>query len=351
MRYPEFVYMSWSKAHPPSTVNLARSGVAPCPPELLNLTAADLVTRIDEIYGHPPLKQAIAARNRVSVDNVVVASGGCSLANWLALAALLEGAGPKDEVIVERPTYEQLLVVPQGYGVTVKRLDRRLEDDFAIDLARFRRLVTRRTKAAVVTNLHNPSGVRIPFATLQEMAAILADVGAHLVVDEVYLETLFGARTESSFLAGENVLATSSLTKAYGLDGLRCGWVFAPPDLARKAYLVNDHLGVNGVAPGERFALHAFENLAAIRARVHAMRDANAKLVKRFLREETRLTCAPPAANVFFPRLPKGLDGDTFSRRLVESHGTLVVPGRFFEMPDHVRVAFGGETEPLARGL
>ena len=351
MRFPEFVYMSWSKAHPPSKVNLARSGVAPCPPELLRLTEKDLVTRVDELYGHPPLRKAIAKRYGVSYESVVVASGGCSLANWLALATLLEGAGPRDEVIVEKPTYEQLLAIPRGWGVTVKRLERRLEEGFAIDLDRFRRLVTKRTRAAVVTNLHNPSGVRIPLATLRGMAEILAGAGAHLLVDEVYLETLFGARTESSFLAGPNVLATSSLTKAYGLDGLRCGWILAPEPLARRAYRINDHLGVNGVAPGERFALAAWRNLPAIRRRYHAMRDANARLVRCFLERETRLFAAPPSANVFFPRLPRGLDGEAFSRHLVARHGTLVVPGRFFETPDAVRISFGGETEPLERGL
>ena len=351
MRFPEFVYMSWSKAHPPARVNLARSGVALCPPELLRLGEDDLVTRVDEIYGHPPLRAAIAKRYRVAPENVVLASGGCSLANWLALAALLDGAEPRDEVIVEKPTYEQLLVVPRGYGVRVKRLERRHEDGFAIDLAAFRRLVTKRTKAAVVTNLHNPSGVRIPLATLRAMAEILAGVGAHLLVDEVYLETLFGARTESSFLAGDNVLATSSLTKAFGLDGLRCGWVLAPPALAKKAYLVNDHLGVNGVAPGERFAVAAFRNLAAIQRRSREARDANARLVRAFLAKEKRVEAAPPAANVFFPRLPRGLDGDTFARHLLERHGTLVVPGRFFESPRHVRIAIGGETAPLVEGL
>jgi aspartate/methionine/tyrosine aminotransferase len=351
VRFPEFVYMSWSKAHPPSRINLARSGVEPCPVALLGLDERDLVTRIDEIYGHPPLRRAIAKRYGVSFENVVVASGGCSLANWLALATLLESAGARDEVIVEKPTYGQLLAVPEGYGVKIRRLERRFDDGYAIDIARFRRLVTKRTRAAIVTNLHNPSGVRIPLATLKEMAGLLAGVGAHLLVDEVYLETVFGTKTESSFLAGPNVLATSSLTKAYGLDGLRCGWILAPEDLARRAYLINDHLGVNGVAPGERFAVAAWKNLATIRRRAHATRDANARLLRGFLAKEKRLSAVPPSANVFFPRLPWGLDGEAFSRHVLERYGTLIVPGRFFESPDHVRISFGGQTAALARGL
>jgi aspartate/methionine/tyrosine aminotransferase len=351
MRFPEFVYMSWSKAHPRAKVNLARSGVAPCPVELLRPTREDFVTTNLGLHGWVPLREAIAQRYGVSPESVVTASGGCSLANWLALAALLEGASPRDEVIVEKPTYGQLLAVPKGYGCRVVRLKRRLEDGYAIDLDAFRRLVTKRTRAAVVTNLQNPTGVRIPLATLREMAAILADVGAHLLVDEVYLETLFDGETESSVKAGPNVLATSSLTKAYGLDGLRCGWILAPEALARRAYLINDHLGVNGVATGERLSLAAFRNLAEIRRRCHLVRDANAALVREFLAKESRLATARPESNVFFPRLPRGLDGDAFSEHLLAKHRTLVVPGRFFESPRHVRLAFGGDTATLRRGL
>jgi len=103
----------------------------------------------------------------------------------------------------------------------VRRLDRRFEDDYAIDLDRFASLVTTKTRLAIVTNLHNPSGARIPMPTLRAMASLLARVKAYLLVDEVYLECVFRNRPESSVHAGPNVLTTSSLTKAYGLDGLR----------------------------------------------------------------------------------------------------------------------------------
>jgi aspartate/methionine/tyrosine aminotransferase len=95
----------------------------------------------------------------------------------------------------------------------------------------------------------------------------------------------------------------------------------------------------------------AWKNLPAIRRRYHATRDANARLVRRFLEKETRLSAALPGANVLFARLPRGLDGEAFAQHLVTRHGTLVVPGRFFEMPSYVRISIGGETQPLARGL
>src|SRR5262249_6870524 len=145
-------------------------------------------------------------------------SGGTSFANWVAALALLDGSGFGAEVIVERPTYEPLLRIPQALGHRVRRLDRRFEDGYAVDLDRFASLVTTRTSVAIVTNLHNPSGARIPMATLRSMASLLARVNGYLFVDEVYLECLFGACAESCVHAGPNVVVTNSLTKAYGLD-------------------------------------------------------------------------------------------------------------------------------------
>jgi hypothetical protein len=110
-----------------------------------------------------------------------------------------------------------------------------------------------------VTNLHNPSGVRIPIDTLRAMAAALARVRGYLLVDEVYLECLFSAKTDSCVHAGPNVLTTNSLTKAYGLDGLRAGWILGPPALAARAGRINDLLTNNSVAPGEQMTLAAFK--------------------------------------------------------------------------------------------
>ena len=128
-------------------------------------------------------------------EQVFPVSGGTSFANWFACAAPLNGAPRGSEVIVERPTYEPLLKIPQVLGYRVRRLDRRFDEDFRIDLDRFAALVNRRTRLAIVSNLHNPSGARIDLRTLRRMAAILARVGAYLVVDEVYLECFWGRRT------------------------------------------------------------------------------------------------------------------------------------------------------------
>jgi aspartate/methionine/tyrosine aminotransferase len=111
-------------------------------------------------------------------------------------------------------------------------------------------------------------------------------------------------------------------------------------------------MGVNGVAPGEHAALAAFRNLGRIGARAHAILDPNLETLRRYFQGESRLRVVdPPGGNVCFPRLPRGLDAGDFCQHLLRTYGTLVVPGRFFEAPRHVRLSFGCAPGKLARGL
>jgi aspartate/methionine/tyrosine aminotransferase len=353
MRFREIAYMSWAKGLPPRGVNLARSGTVPCPVRLLRLTSRDLVTHAPAGYGWLPLRRAIGRRYGVGADEVLTVSGGASLANFLACAAALHAGTPGAEALVEAPTYEPLLRAPEALGARLVRFRRRFSEGFAVDLERFAARVTPRTRLAVVSNLHNPSGARIPMATLRAMARILGRVGGVLVVDEVYLECLIGAPgVASSVHAGPNVLATSSLTKAYGLDGLRAGWLLGPRALVRRAGLIHDLLGVNAVATGERMALAAFRNLAAIRRRSARLLARNHRVIASYLSGEPRLGAVmPPGGNVVFPRLPAGLTGERVARHLQKRYATLVVPGEFFGAPRHIRISFGGESGALRRGL
>src|SRR5580765_4518731 len=342
MKFQELAYISWAKALPKVEINLARSGIDHCPVSLLGLKARDVVATLPVRYGYLPLRQAIAARYGVTVPRVFPISGGTSFANWIACAAVLDGCGRGTEVIVERPTYEPLLRIPQTLGHRIRRLDRRHDDHFAIDLDRFAALVTTRTRLAIVSNLHNPTGARIPMATLRSMAAMLARVKGYLLVDEVYLECVFRNRPESCVHAGPNVLTTNSLTKAYGLDGLRAGWILGPSALILRAQRISDLMTNNSVAAGERMALAALRRHRDIDRRAHGILDPNLARVRAFLAREPRLRAVlPEGGNVVFPRLPAAIDSDRLVRHLVKSASTLVVPGRFFEAPRHVRVSFG----------
>ncbi len=352
MLLPELPYIQWAKALPAAEINLARSGVPPRRPKDLGLGARDLVVSLPVTYGYAPLREAIAARYGVRPDQVFTVSGGTTFANWLACATLLGGATRGAEVIVERPTYEPLLAIPRGLGCRVRRLPRRPASGYAIDLDRFVSLVTPRTRLAIVSNLHNPSGARIPMDVLREMARRLARARAVLLVDEVYLECTFEAGARSCVHAGPNVVTTNSLTKAYGLDGLRAGWILGPAALVGRMARAHDVVAGNGVAMGERMALAAFARIDALGRGPRAQVRINLAALRAFLRRDPRVRAmVPEGGTVALLRLRPPLDGDRLAAHLLARHSMLVTPGRFFEAPRAVRLGVGVPPAVFREGL
>jgi aspartate/methionine/tyrosine aminotransferase len=203
----------------------------------------------------------------------------------------------------------------------------------------------------VVTNLHNPTGVRTPDSTLKLVGDIARSLGAHLLVDEVYLEACFDSPGKSAFHLGSNFIATSSLTKAYGLSGLRCGWILAAPALAERMWRLNDLFGVMAAHPAELLSVAALDHLSQIAVRAKALVDTNRLLLRKFLdSRKDMLAIWPEAGAVVFPQLTSG-HVEAFCQLLREKYDTSVVPGRFFEAPDHIRIGIGGTTENVREGL
>ena len=340
-------YMEWSKVRSTARFRLAPSDVLAYPLSELPVRIEDLEISGPGGYGYAPLQQRLAAKAGVAPECVVHAQG-TSMANHLAMAALVES---DDEVLIEEPTYEALLSVALYLGARIRRFPRRFEAGFQIDPREVERAITPRTRLIVLTNLHNPSGVRAPDATLKLVGEIARSLGAHVLIDEVYLEASFDSPWQSAFHLGSNFVATSSLTKAYGLSGLRCGWVLAAPPLAERMWRLNDLFGVNAAHPAELLSVIALDNLPKIAARAKKLLDTNRGLLKKLLdARKDLLTIWPEAGTVAFPQLPSG-HAEAFCQLLRDKYETSVVPGRFFEAPDHFRVGVGGETENVREGL
>src|SRR5258708_33675245 len=151
-----------------------------------------------------------------------------------------------------------------------------------------------------------------------ENSRLARKVGAHVLVDEVYLDFLFERRPPSAVHLGDNFVVTSSLTKVYGFDGLRCGWILAAPKLAEAMWRLEDFFGVNGAIPAEKIATAAFENISRFEERTRKAVEANRKLVDEFIAAHaSRLQwVAPDGGPVCFPRLRGREDGWDFAERL-----------------------------------
>jgi len=341
-------YMEWAKLRSSAKFNLATSGMTSLPLAELGVTIEQLEINGPSIYGYEPLLQAIATRYRVPQECVVSAIG-TSFANYLALAAATK---PGDEILIEQPAYEPVLGAAHYLGLQVRRFRRPAEQNFAIDLEDLKHNLTARTRVIVITNLHNPSGALCPDSVLKQVADFARKSGACVLVDEVYREMLFESRPQTAFhIDPERFLITNSLTKAYGLSGLRCGWVLAPPKMAERMWHINDVHGSTFVHPGELLSVIAFEKLSQIADRMKSLLDANRKLLREFLNSRNDLECYwPDYGTVVFPRLRRG-DMEAFCQLLRDDFETSVVPGRFFESDDRFRIGVGNPTEEVRVGL
>ena len=339
-------YMNWAKTKSGATYNLATSGMP-------DVKLLELRVSLDDLeitgggYGYKPLVERIGARYRVSPESIVTAAG-TSFANHLAMAALVN---PGDEVLFESPAYEPMLATVRYLGANVKRFARKFEDGFRVSPAEIERCVTPNTRLIVLTNLHNPSGVLTDDATLKQVGEIARRVGARVLVDEVYIETLFESTPRTAFHLGDEFVVTSSLTKAFGLSGLRCGWIFAKAELARQMWLLNDLFAATPVHAGERLSIVALDQIDELAERAKALLDRNRSLLNAFLdtREDLEVV-RPEFGTVMFPRVRSG-DSGPLCRLLREKYETSVVPGAFFELAAHFRLGIAVATSSLEQGL
>ena len=331
-------YMQWAKLRSTAKYNLATSGMMNLPLSALGVKLEELEINGPTVYSYEPLLNALAMRYRVPQENVVSAMG-TSFANYLALAAATE---PGDEVLIEQPTYDPILGAARYLGLQIKRFQRKSENGFALDPAEVERNLTSRTRLIVLCNLHNPSGASTPDTVLSELARLMSKNRGYVLVDEVYREMLFAAEPQTAFhMDPERFIVTSSLTKAYGLSGLRCGWILAPPALADLMWRIHDVHAATYPFMAEYLSVCALEKLPEIASAMKSLLDENRSMLQSFLAGRNDLEFFwPEYGTIVFPRLKHG-NAAEFSNLLRSEFDASIVPGEFFEMPDHFRIGVG----------
>lgn len=337
------VYMRWAKDYAAARYNLANSGMLACSMADLEFRSEDLKLNGPDRDGYRPLLEAIAERYGVAPEQVVTAQGA-SGANFLALSTLIDHG---DEVLVEQPTYEPILAALKFLGARVRRFSRRFENGYRLDLDE----INDGVRLVVLTNPHNPSGVLLSTEEIAEVGRLAERVGARVLIDEVYRD-VYEEEPRSLVHLGPHFVVTSSLTKSYGLSGLRCGWVLADPDVARRARYAKDFMEAVNPLPAEAMSVAAFRQLPRFAERGRSILDPNIAAVRAFLAEhEEWLECViPPRSLMVFPRLRKEEDSEPLHDWL-RGRETSIVPGRYFQFLRHFRLGFAVEPEHVAAGL
>lgn len=339
--------MHWAKTQASARYNLATSGVPNIALAEFAWSEADLELTGSSPYGYEPLRAAIAEKYNVTCDQVVLATG-TSQANHLAMATIVE---PGDDVLIEHPVYEPITATARFLGAQVRSFHRRSDLAFGVDTDEIEALLTTRTRLVVVSNLHNPTSRLEDTTTLRRIGELAHSVGARVLVDEVYLDAVFDSTPESAIHLGPAFLVTNSLTKVYGLSGLRCGWILADADTARRARLLNDIFGATGVHIAERLGVAAFGQLDRFANRSRQLLDTNREAYYAFLDSRDDLSADRfDWGTTSFPRLVDG-NVEHLCSILRSRFDTTVVPGSFFGCENHFRVGLTAEPSVFSSGL
>lgn len=333
--------MEWAKsAHTSDSPSLSRSAV-PLVKSLKEIPGGPFEPRLagkGAFYGHPGLRAKIGQFYDASAEEALIAQGA-SQANFLIAGALLEQGG---KAIVEQPVYEPVMRGIEMLADEVIRLPRREEAGFLPRLGDLQEMLSSDVKLVWLTNLHNPTQTEMEPQLVREMAEICRAAGAYLIVDEVYLP--FTRPDYRSHAFTYDAISVSSLDKTWGLDSLRVGWAVAPADIVRRAYRLNNLMGVQQPYVSEDLADQILRSDVALEwfRQRRQVACSQMSMLTVFMKSIPTAELIMPAGGVnACIKLPGQADDRKFVDRLGLEREVTVFPGSLFELPGHIRVSVG----------
>lgn len=341
--------------------NISESGVWP-------ITLRELITDEDfliqildtpldypHVQGRPLLRERIARQYDcpASSENILVTVGG-SGANYAILTSILQ---PGDQAVFMTPNYLQLWGIAQNFGIETHTFSLLEEDAWRLDIDELKRVITNKTKAICICNPNNPTGQILSISEMDAVIEEAARVGAWIIADEVYR----GAEREKEIITPsfwgkyDRVIICGSLSKAYGLPGLRLGWVVAPTDVIEECAARQDYTTISsGMLPNllAEYALRP-ENLSRIRIRTRKLlQEGYSTLEEWGKKQEGRFSWVPPQAGaIAFLRYQPNVRSEDFVHRLAKIESTYAAPGAHFGVEQHIRISYGLPLDFLQNAL
>jgi len=338
--------------------NLSESGVHPLRVEEVATTAAERQAVLGQELGYtqtngtPELREAIAATYRGARPDQIEVTNGGSEANCIVLWHLIERG---DEVVMMMPNYMQIHGIVRALGATIVPWPL-VEGDtrWRPDLPALERLVTARTKMVVVCNPNNPTGARLTADELNDICGVADRVGSWVLSDEIYRGAeLDSIETSTMWGRSDRVIVTSGLSKAYGLPGLRVGWVAGPASIVEALWGVHDYTSIAPGAVNDRLARIALARRPQILARTRGIVAANYPLVRKWIEKRAPKIShvTPEAGAILFARFRHRINSTALVEQIRREKSVLVVPGDHFNMDGYIRIGFGNHPGHVASAL
>lgn len=319
----------------------------------IDLDLRDVLLCYGDHKGHPGLRQVLADDAQLQPEQILTTVGAAS-ALFMIATALLQ---PGDQLVVIRPNYATNIETPKAIGAEVRYIDLRFEDGWRIDLDAVRAAVTPATRLLSITHPHNPTGTCLRLADLLGLVEIAEATGCWLLVDETYRDLQWGHRLPHATTFSERVISVSSMSKAFGLPGIRIGWLMCRhAGLMQTLLAAKEQIFITGSVLDEEVAFRYLQARERFLPAIQAHVQANFAYLKSWMAQQHDLEWVEPSGGVVaFPRMrdPDSIDIDRFYDILNTEHGTYVGPGHWFEQPRHyMRIGFGWPTlEALQGGL
>jgi len=340
--------------------NLSESGVHP-------LTTQDLIrdTRVIEellstelnypqTNGTMELRESIAATyENATADNVIVTTGAAQ-ANFTTIWTLLE---PGDEILVMLPNYMQIWGIAKNFNLNVNTFYLKEDLDWHIDLDELKKSVSDKTKLIAVCNPNNPTGHIMTDEERKTVIELASKHGAWLLSDEVYsgAERMTEVKTSSFWNQYERTLAIGSMSKAYGLPGLRIGWVVAPPSIIQDIWARQDYVTIGASMLANKIATYALQpetRMHLINRTRKYIREGYKNFEAWYKTSPEIFSCVPPQAlAVALLRYNAPINSTALCEKLISEASTYVVPGNHFGLDKHLRISFGLPKDFLNEGL
>ncbi len=341
--------------------NLSESGVHPITlqsllsdhPEAINELLATEIN-YPHVNGIPLLRDNIAVTyDGATRDNVLVTVGAIE-ANYVAIRAMLN---PADEIVVMLPNYMQIWGVAKNHGLTVKTFKLQEDDGWAPDLAELESKINARTKLIAVCNPNNPTGRILTESEMDRIVELASRNDSWILADEVYrgAERTTDEITPSFYGRYEKVVAIGSMSKAYGLPGLRIGWAVAPPALLEELWARHEYVAISATMLSNKLAAIALDPKTRKRIldRTRSYIRAGFPVLQQWMDDHPGLfSLTPPDASaVAFIKYDLDINSSEFIRRLHSEKSVLIVPGDHFGLDHHLRISFGLQRDYLTSGL